>query len=201
MLVRTLEQGRDLAKTLGNHTCGLMRGHGAVVVAGSIQAAVLTAVYMLVNANVEREALTLGKPEGLSADEIRQSAATALPCSPPASMVPAGWIKTSTPRGSRRSAVSSSETRSLRVKGWFARKYLNLPTQIVSGRPDLSLSRFASTTLKRSERKSPQGLARKGLLRKGWSALAEIVGLSCELRAAYKAYGAGAKASNYAASH
>jgi HCOMODA/2-hydroxy-3-carboxy-muconic semialdehyde decarboxylase len=78
MLVRTLEQGRDLAKTLGNHTCGLMRGHGAVVVAGSIQAAVLTAVYMLVNANVEREALTLGKPEGLSADEIRQSAATQL---------------------------------------------------------------------------------------------------------------------------
>ena len=57
MLVRTLDQGRDLAKTLGMHTCALMRGHGAVVASGSIQAAVLTAVYMLVNANVEREAL------------------------------------------------------------------------------------------------------------------------------------------------
>jgi ribulose-5-phosphate 4-epimerase/fuculose-1-phosphate aldolase len=78
MLVRTLEQGRDLAKTLSNHTCTLMRGHGAVVVAGSIQAAVLTAVYMLVNANVEREALALGKPEGLSAEEIAQSSATQL---------------------------------------------------------------------------------------------------------------------------
>lgn len=78
MLVRTLDQGRDLAKTLGLHTCALMRGHGAVVVAGSIQAAVLTAVYMLVNANVEREALALGKPEGLSADEIEKSAATQL---------------------------------------------------------------------------------------------------------------------------
>lgn len=78
MLVRTLEQGRDLAKTLGVHTCALMRGHGAVVVGGSIQAAVLTAVYMLVNANVEREALALGKPEGLSADEIEKSAATQL---------------------------------------------------------------------------------------------------------------------------
>ena len=78
MLVRTLDQGRDLAKTLGSHTCTLMRGHGAVVVAGSIQAAVLTAVYMLVNANVERESLALGKPEGLSAEEIAQSAATQL---------------------------------------------------------------------------------------------------------------------------
>ena len=38
----------------------------------------LTAVYMLVNANVEREALALGKPEGLSADEIEKSAATQL---------------------------------------------------------------------------------------------------------------------------
>jgi len=78
MLVRTLDQGRDLAKTLGPHTCALMRGHGAVVVAGSIQAAVMTAVYMLVNANVEREALALGKPEGLSAAEIEKSAATQL---------------------------------------------------------------------------------------------------------------------------
>jgi ribulose-5-phosphate 4-epimerase/fuculose-1-phosphate aldolase len=78
MLVRTLEQGRDLAKTLGSHTCALMRGHGAVVVGPSIQAAVLTAVYMLVNANVERAALALGKPEGLSAEEIEKSSATQL---------------------------------------------------------------------------------------------------------------------------
>jgi HCOMODA/2-hydroxy-3-carboxy-muconic semialdehyde decarboxylase len=78
MLVRTLDQGRDLAKTLGSHSCALMRGHGAVVVATSIQAAVLTSVYMLVNANVEREALVLGKAEGLSADEIEKSAATQL---------------------------------------------------------------------------------------------------------------------------
>ena len=78
MLVRTLDQGRDLAKTLGLHTCALMRGHGAVVASGSIQAAVLTSVYMLVNANVEREALALGKPEALSAEEVRQSAATQL---------------------------------------------------------------------------------------------------------------------------
>jgi HCOMODA/2-hydroxy-3-carboxy-muconic semialdehyde decarboxylase len=78
MLVRTLEQGRDLARTLGRNTCVLIRGHGAVVAAGSIQAAVLTAVYLSVNADVEQKALALGHPEGLSADEIRRSSATQL---------------------------------------------------------------------------------------------------------------------------
>jgi HCOMODA/2-hydroxy-3-carboxy-muconic semialdehyde decarboxylase len=78
MLVRTLDQGRDLAKTLGAHTCALMRGHGAVVVGTSIQAAVMTAVYMLVNANIEREALVLGRAEGLSPEEIEKSSATQL---------------------------------------------------------------------------------------------------------------------------
>jgi ribulose-5-phosphate 4-epimerase/fuculose-1-phosphate aldolase len=78
MLVRTLEQGRDLAATLGLHTCALMRGHGAVVVGTSIQSAVLTAVYMLVNANVLLNALPLGKPNGLSPGEIERSSATQL---------------------------------------------------------------------------------------------------------------------------
>ncbi len=78
MLVRTLEQGRDLARTLGKNTCALIRGHGAVVTGGSIQAAVLTAVYLSVNADVLQKALALGKAEGLSAEEIRQSAVTQL---------------------------------------------------------------------------------------------------------------------------
>ena len=34
MLVRSMEQGRDLAATLGGNACVLMRGHGAVVAAG-----------------------------------------------------------------------------------------------------------------------------------------------------------------------
>ncbi len=78
MLVRTLEQGRDLAATLGKNTCALMRGHGAVVVGTSIQSAVLTAVYMLVDANVLLNALPLGKPNGLSPEEIQRSSATQL---------------------------------------------------------------------------------------------------------------------------
>ena len=76
MLVRTLEQGRDLAKALGGNTCALMRGHGAVVVGATIQRAVLTAIYLQVNANVLMQARTIGEPEPLSAAEIEQSAAT-----------------------------------------------------------------------------------------------------------------------------
>ena len=80
MLVRTIEQGRDLAATLAGNTCLLMRGHGAVVVGASVQQAVLTAIYLQVNANVLLAALPLGAPEGLSAEEV--AAATAAQFSP-----------------------------------------------------------------------------------------------------------------------
>jgi HCOMODA/2-hydroxy-3-carboxy-muconic semialdehyde decarboxylase len=74
MLVRSLEQGRDLAATLGDNTCVLIRGHGAVVVGASLERAVLTAIYLEVNANVLLEALPLGAPKPLSAEEIARSA-------------------------------------------------------------------------------------------------------------------------------
>jgi HCOMODA/2-hydroxy-3-carboxy-muconic semialdehyde decarboxylase len=73
MLVRALEQGRDLAAALGANTCVLMRGHGAVVVGASIERAVLTAIYLQVNATVLLESLRLGAPEPLSAEEITRS--------------------------------------------------------------------------------------------------------------------------------
>jgi HCOMODA/2-hydroxy-3-carboxy-muconic semialdehyde decarboxylase len=74
MLVRTIEQGRDLAATLADNTCALLRGHGAVVVGASIQRSVLTAIYLQVNANVLLQALPLGTPEALSVEEIARSA-------------------------------------------------------------------------------------------------------------------------------
>lgn len=74
MLVRSIEQGRDLAAALGANTCLLMRGHGAVVVGASVERAVLTAIYLQVNANVLLQALPLGIPEPLSAEEIERSA-------------------------------------------------------------------------------------------------------------------------------
>ncbi len=74
MLVRSMEQGRDLAATLAAHTCVLIRGHGAVVVGASVERAVLTAIYLQVNANVLLQALPLGAPKALSAEEIERSA-------------------------------------------------------------------------------------------------------------------------------
>jgi ribulose-5-phosphate 4-epimerase/fuculose-1-phosphate aldolase len=61
---------------LGDNTCLLMRGHGAVVVGESIERAVLTAVYLQVNANVLMEAKSLGEPAYLSDEEIRLSTET-----------------------------------------------------------------------------------------------------------------------------
>jgi ribulose-5-phosphate 4-epimerase/fuculose-1-phosphate aldolase len=74
MLVRSIEQGHDLAATLANNTCVLMRGHGAVVVGASVERAVLTAIYLQVNASVLLQALPLGAPQALSAGEIARSA-------------------------------------------------------------------------------------------------------------------------------
>lgn len=76
MLVRSLEQGRDLAEALGDNTCALLRGHGAVVVGASIERAVLTAIYLQVNAKVLLQALQLGPPEALSPEEIARSSET-----------------------------------------------------------------------------------------------------------------------------
>jgi HCOMODA/2-hydroxy-3-carboxy-muconic semialdehyde decarboxylase len=61
---------------LADNTCLLIRGHGAVVVGASVERAVLTAIYLTVNANVLLDALRLGAPEGLSAEEIARSSAT-----------------------------------------------------------------------------------------------------------------------------
>lgn len=74
MLVRTIEQGRDLAAALAGNTCALIRGHGAVVAGASIERAVLTAIYLQVNANVLLQALPLGEPQALSVEEIARSA-------------------------------------------------------------------------------------------------------------------------------
>ena len=76
MLVRSLEQGRDLAAALGSNTCALLRGHGAVVVGASLERAVLTAIYLQVNAKVLLQALPLGPPAALSAEEIARSSET-----------------------------------------------------------------------------------------------------------------------------
>lgn len=76
MLVRTMEIGRDLARTLGDNTCLLMRGHGAVVVGENVKQAVVASVYLQVNARLVSEARRLGEPEYLSPGEIERSSET-----------------------------------------------------------------------------------------------------------------------------
>jgi HCOMODA/2-hydroxy-3-carboxy-muconic semialdehyde decarboxylase len=73
MLVRSMDQGRDLAATLGRNTCALMRGHGAVVAAESLKQAVIIAIYLKVNAEVQLQALQIGTPRGLSDREVELS--------------------------------------------------------------------------------------------------------------------------------
>lgn len=60
LLVTTMEQGRDMAKTLGDGRVVLMRGHGATVAGYSIEDAVLTAIYLQVNAIIQMDAIKLG---------------------------------------------------------------------------------------------------------------------------------------------
>jgi ribulose-5-phosphate 4-epimerase/fuculose-1-phosphate aldolase len=70
-LVRTMEKGRDLAATLADNTCLLMRGHGAVVVGATVQEAVISAVYLETNARILTQALSLDEsPRGLSDREV-----------------------------------------------------------------------------------------------------------------------------------
>jgi len=70
MLVVTMDQGRELARAVGQGSLALMRGHGCVVAGETIKLAVMTAVYTQVNARLQMAALRLGEPKYLTAGEI-----------------------------------------------------------------------------------------------------------------------------------
>ena len=70
LLVVDMDQGRDLSTTLGDGRVALMRGHGAVVACDNIKHAVMTAVYLQVNAKLQLMTLQLGDPVYLSDAEI-----------------------------------------------------------------------------------------------------------------------------------
>jgi ribulose-5-phosphate 4-epimerase/fuculose-1-phosphate aldolase len=78
MLVRNPALGAALAKTLGNAAVALLRGHGNVVVGGSIREVVFRAVYTECNARLATEALRLGQGRAtfLNDDEAKASTAT-----------------------------------------------------------------------------------------------------------------------------
>ena len=76
MLVTTMEQGEDLARTLGRHSVALMRGHGCVVVGEGLRDTVMKAIYLEINAALLLAARPLGDIRFLSPGEIARSWAT-----------------------------------------------------------------------------------------------------------------------------
>ena len=64
-----MEQGRDLAKTMGQANVVLMRGHGCSAVGSSIKEATLTAVYLQISATVQLQSMSLGDVRYLTPGE------------------------------------------------------------------------------------------------------------------------------------
>jgi HCOMODA/2-hydroxy-3-carboxy-muconic semialdehyde decarboxylase len=75
LLVSNVEQGRDLARCLGNNNVTLMRGHGFAAAARTLIDVVRLAVYMPRNARVQMAAMQMGKYKPLSEGEIATRAA------------------------------------------------------------------------------------------------------------------------------
>ncbi len=76
MLIRNAALGHALAVTLGPNSVALMRGHGSVTAAQSLHHVVFRAVYTEVNARVQSEALKLGQPTYLNAEEAAAATVT-----------------------------------------------------------------------------------------------------------------------------
>ena len=71
MLVTTLDQGHDLAKSLGKTgQVALMRGHGCVVATRSLRELVLTSIYLKINAMLQAQAMSMGNVMYLTPGEI-----------------------------------------------------------------------------------------------------------------------------------
>lgn len=75
LLVRTMEQGRSLARTLGPRRVALLRGHGCVVTGASIPEVVWTCIYLELNARLQLRAMSLGEVQYLTLGEVQASAA------------------------------------------------------------------------------------------------------------------------------
>lgn len=72
IMIRTIEQGRVLAKRIGKSPVVLMRGHGATVVGVSLREAIYRAIYLEANAKIQSEAMRFGKPTFLNKGEVRR---------------------------------------------------------------------------------------------------------------------------------
>jgi ribulose-5-phosphate 4-epimerase/fuculose-1-phosphate aldolase len=73
MLIRSSYLGEALARSLGRHSCVLMRGHGSTVVGTSLEQAVYRAIYAEVNARLQLAAQSLGEITYLNEREAKSS--------------------------------------------------------------------------------------------------------------------------------
>lgn len=71
LLVVKPEEGRSLARALGQHSAVLMNRHGATVVGGGLKELVSRSIFMCMNAEYQLRALALGTPEPLHRGEIK----------------------------------------------------------------------------------------------------------------------------------
>lgn len=76
MLVRDALLGAALARSLGDRSVVLMRGHGSTVVGNSVEQVVYRAVYTEMNARLQMQAHGLGDPVFLNDEEAVQAART-----------------------------------------------------------------------------------------------------------------------------
>ena len=70
-----MEQGRDLAGTLGDGNIALMKRHGCVVTGATVEETVMKAIYLQVNAKLQLQSMSIGKPDYLTATEIDECTA------------------------------------------------------------------------------------------------------------------------------
>lgn len=75
MLVLNVEQGRSLARTLGDRRVALMRGHGSVVASWDVRYLTGICIYLERNAELLARALALGTVRYLSEGEVERAGA------------------------------------------------------------------------------------------------------------------------------
>lgn len=69
-LIQHPEQGRALARTLGDAVAVILRGHGAVIVGRSIEEAFVASVMLEDNALRQFRAMQIGTPQALAGEEL-----------------------------------------------------------------------------------------------------------------------------------
>lgn len=73
MLIATREEGERVARVLGNARAIILRGHGVCVVGKNVQTMVMASIYLNDNAQIQFNAIQLGKPKYLSYEEARKA--------------------------------------------------------------------------------------------------------------------------------